>query len=352
VVIDGKEGKHYDGIVEDTLVFNPDSKGIAYMAVVGDMTPVYKASAKIIAINDTVYTVRLKIRSRHYMRDVAEKTNIANHLESIGESTDLDSVVEYLRKIVTVQLLGHNVFEISVMHSDPNIAKNIANATVNTYALMAAKWRQSELDMSAQFLAEELDRFWKRLIEVEKALLEIEEKTLLDSLDGKESDLSNSIRQLSKLKTDLLEVELDLRRAKDELKNAEKLAAGNSTEDEYSKAIIAVSYRIEALERKREKLKEKIDDYGLELHQLPQQQHKYTLLQMEKQVVENTYLMLLKRLNELTYLSSLEVSSVGRPAEILDSAELPDEPIKPGSKPYLNDRFTISGIYLVEERIE
>jgi hypothetical protein len=32
VVVDGKEGKEYDGIVKGTPVFSPDSKHLAYMA--------------------------------------------------------------------------------------------------------------------------------------------------------------------------------------------------------------------------------------------------------------------------------------------------------------------------------
>ena len=32
VVVDGVEGKEYDGIVEGTLVFSPDSKRVAYVS--------------------------------------------------------------------------------------------------------------------------------------------------------------------------------------------------------------------------------------------------------------------------------------------------------------------------------
>ena len=35
IVVDGQEGKQYDGIVEGTLVFSPDSKRVAYGAKMG-----------------------------------------------------------------------------------------------------------------------------------------------------------------------------------------------------------------------------------------------------------------------------------------------------------------------------
>jgi len=36
VVVDGKEGKEYDGIVAGSLKFSPDSKHLAYVAVRGE----------------------------------------------------------------------------------------------------------------------------------------------------------------------------------------------------------------------------------------------------------------------------------------------------------------------------
>jgi hypothetical protein len=347
VVVDREEGKQYDGILEGTLTFSPDGERIAYIAVVGDITPVYQASATIMARGDPINTVRLKIGSRRYMRDAADKAGVGEYLESVGEPSDVEYVVEYLRDIVTVRSLGSEVFEISVIHQSPGMAKDITNALANTYITRTLQWRQQALTRSLHFITEELKLSRKRLIEAEEALLAAQEKGALDYLSDKDIGLSDPMRQLSKLRTDLVEVELDLREANSELQNAKTLATGNVTEEGYS----LVSDRVKALEVKRTELNNRINEYSWKLQQLPQQQVGLARLQHEKQVADSIYSMLLHRLSGLELLRSLELQNMGSVAAILDPATLPDKPVKPDIPHYLTETFTFKGIYLVEETL-
>ena len=389
---------------------------IVSIAVPGSffLTPVYQASTTLISQEmargsvlqgvanipvprgEEMNTVRYKIESRQYMKEVADKVGIEGYLQSIGRPSAIDDVVRYLRKIITLRGRSSKIIEIVVMHQNPTMAKNIADTIANTYVEKTLKWRQDTTIASTSFINQELLVYRQRLREAEEALVTAQEKGVLDSLSNEDNSL---IIALAKLRADLVEVELDLQEANSESQNARRLTAGNVTEsysasqvfytdpeitmlqaklaglqtqyvqlsmkytDDYPQVrmlkgdiiktqteldqakakfstrqqdiAVRLQYwddRVRALNMKRMALTDKISEYNRTLQRLPQRQLELARLQREKAAAESTYSMLLARLNESELLRSSELQNMGRVAEILDPAIVPDRPVKPNKK--------------------
>lgn len=384
---------------------------IVSIAVPGSflLQPVYQASTTLISQEvargsilqgvanipvprgEEMNTVRYKIESRSYMKEVADKVGVADYLKSIGGEPNIDDVVRYLRKITTLRARSSKIVEISVMHPRPDMTKNIADTIANTYVNNTLKWRQDATVASTSFIRQELEVYRQRLREAEEALLAAREKGVFDSLRGEDNSL---VSELAKLRTDLVEVELDLQEANGELQNARQLSVGGFAED-YSSAFytnpeitrldaklaglqaqyvqLSMKYtedypevralkeeiiqtqeeldqakakfstrqkdvaarvqywedKVRMLQVKRTALTDKIREYDRKLQQLPQRQLELARLQREQAAAESTYSMLLARLNEAELLRSSELQRMGRVAEILDPAILPDKPVKP-----------------------
>jgi succinoglycan biosynthesis transport protein ExoP len=377
------------------------------------LTPVYQASTTLISQEvergsvlqgvanipvprgEEMNTVRYKIESRRYMKEVADKVGIADYLSSIGKESNIDNVVRYLRGIVTLRARSSKIIEISVMHPRPDMAKNIADTIANTYVDKTLKWRQDTTVASTSFINQELDVYRQRLREAEEALLAAQEKGVLDSSsNGIYGTLTS---EFAKLRTDLVEVELDLQEAESELENSRRLLAEPGAEsyssafytdpevagleaklaglqtqyaelsmrytDQYPEArklkgeiirtqeeldqakaksstrqqdiAARLQYwedRVRTLKLKRTALNDKIGEYNRKLQRLPQRQMELARLGREKAAAENTYSMLLARLNESELLRSSELQNMGRVAEVLDPAIVPDRPVKPNKK--------------------
>lgn len=388
---------------------------IVFIAIPGSflMKPVYQASTTLITQEvasgsilqgvanipvprgEEMNTVRYKIESRRYMKDVADRVNIAGYLTSIGESANLDDTVRYLRSIITLRARGSKIVEIIVMHENPDMAKNIADTIANTYVDNTMRRRQETTSDSSSFIGRELETYRKKLQETEEALLEAQEKGILDSLSTEDNGL---VSELAGLRTNLVEVELDLREANSELQNAQSLTAGDIGEEGDSLALynspelaslqaklvglkaqyaeLSIRYtdqyfevkklkgeilrteeeltqlkakfgrrrqdiatqieywedKVRILRAKKSALTDKINEYNRVLQQLPQRQLELARLQREKEAAENTYSMLLARLNQSELLQASESQRMGRIAEVLDPAIVPDTPVKPNKK--------------------
>lgn len=344
--------------------------------------------------SEAMNTVRHKIESYKYMKDAANKVNIANYLASIGKPSELDDVVRYLRDLMSLKPQGTRIIEVSVKHEIPEMARDITNAIASTYVEKTLLWRQQATIESAEFINKELAIFRDRLRKAEEALVDAQEQSIFDSLSSEDSSL---VSELAKLRSNLVEVELDLREASSELQNAKDVVTGNATEgyspafytdpeiaalqtklvslktryaevsikytDQYPEAkalsreiILAeedldkakskfstdqkdvtarIQYwedRIRTLKVKQTALNDKIAEYNRNLQQLPQHQLELARLRREKEAAEETYSMLLARLNESELLRSSELQNMGRVAEILDPAILPDTPVSPNKK--------------------
>ena len=340
-------------------------------------------------------TIRYKIQSRTYMKEVADKIGIAQYLRSIGKPEDADDEIRYLREIVKLKPLSSTIIEISVQHPKPDMAKNIADTMARNYVNHTLSTRQISATDTTSFINQELENYRTKLREAEAALVAAQEKGVFDSLSGENNSLVNEV---GKLKANMVEVELDLQEANSELQNAKRQSEGSGDEstlstiylvdpeinrlqtelnnlqmqyaqlsnrytDDYppvkklkdqvdqarddlnlAKTKLSVrqqnaetrmkywSERVRTLELRRTALNDKISEYDRKLQLLPQRQLELARLQREKAVAESTYSMLLQRLNESDLLRSSELRNLGEVAEILDPAVEPNKPVKPNKK--------------------
>ncbi len=376
------------------------------------MPRVYRASATLMSqelergtiLNDVVPippserldTMRIKIESRNYMKDVADMVNIAEYLRSIGKPSDLESTVKYLRRIVTVRPRGGRLIEISAMHPIPTMAKRIADAVAHNYEDRTLLWRQSATSDTVDFMEDQIQVYWQRVQEAEEALVKAQEKSPLGYLSEEASGL---VSQAAKHKTDLFETELDLQDAKNELQKVKDLMenplAGNdgsksashldpelvtlqsklsSLQTQYEQLSVRYSDnypqvrrlkieiaqvendleqakarfsaqqqdiplrlqywqdRVTTLEARKTALEDKAGEYERKLQLLPERQLELARLQREKSIADNGYTMLLSRLDALRLRQISEAQNMGRVAEVLDEAIEPDVPVKPNKK--------------------
>ena len=340
-------------------------------------------------------TIRYKIQSVTYMKEVADKVDLANYLKSMGKPSKLEDQIIYLRNIIKLSSLGSIIIEISVQHENAKMAKDIANAVANVYIDRTMLQRQESATDTSSFINQELETYRVKLNEAEEALVKYQEKGVMESLTSENNILVNEV---AKLRSNLVEVELDLQETNNELQNAKRLSTSGDSNSSYSVLYIvdpevtklqskmndlqheyeqlSMRYtdnypplrklkqeidqtkedidlarkklsirqqnaeeqakywgdRLRTLQLRRLALNEKISEYDQKLQQLPQQQLEIARLEREKAAAENTYSMLLQRLNDSDLLKSSEINNMGKVAEVLDEAIEPNKPIKPNRK--------------------
>jgi len=387
---------------------------IPFIAIPGSflMTPVYEATTILMSqensrssfaqnaanINvppgEQLSTIRYKIQLRSNMMQVADKIGIAQYLKSKGKPAEMEDQVRYLREIVILKPLSGTILEISVQHPKPDMAKNIADAVALIYVDSTKRWRQNSASDASNFINQELENYKIKLRDAETALVNAQEKGVLESLNGENNALVNEV---AKLKANQVEIELDLQEAGSELQSAKKMSgSGNENilaaiyvmdpeitrlqndlnnyqlqyaqlssryTDDYppvkklkdlvaqtrddlnmAKTKLSVSQqdadtrmkywteRVRSLVLRGTALNGKISTYDQKLQQLPQRQLEIARLQREKAAAENTYDMLLQRLNASDLMSQSESRNLGEVAQVLDYAVEPIKPIKPNKK--------------------
>ena len=379
--------------------------GVPYSLI---LTPEYQADASLTSeevgegsILEGLVSLRLspreriqmivqKIQSRKYMTQIAEKTNIVEYLRQKGRPVTNHAVRKYLRDIISVRHKGGDIIEISVTHEDPNRAMNIANAVSTVYVDSVMLERQEAVSNSLNFINEQLAEFEKRLSQVENDLVAEQKKGVLESLD---KDSANFLEQLTKLDADLVDVDLRLQQAQEQLRVARsqlnssvsrpftnpeiirlrtELAGLNTQltelQNKYSddwpdvrKLKVETAQKEAELRRAENKiprnsqkntsaereywqeevkkltieksvLTNKIADNNRKLQQMPQRQLDLARITREKAAVENMYSMLLQRKNNAMLLQATEIDQKGNVAQVFDEAVRPEFPIKPNKE--------------------
>ena len=188
--------------------------------------------------------IRVKMNSRTYMKDVAEKVGIVEYLKSKDKPYDDENVVRYLRGIVNARPRAGRLIAISVRHPVASMAKNLADSVADGYVNRQLMSRQTTADETSKFIKEQMDFYWKRLTEAEEAIVKIRQKSPLGYLEYQEEEatsvasvsvasvsvsVASVVDELAKLKTSLFELELDMQEAKSELQKSKLLNEGAIT---------------------------------------------------------------------------------------------------------------------------
>jgi tyrosine-protein kinase Etk/Wzc len=211
------------------------------------------------------------------------------------------------------------ILELSLMHSNPEYAKNVLNNVAQTYVRQNVERSSAEALQSLEFLKVQLPSVKKQLEEAENRFNEYKVKQ--QSVDIS-LETQSVLQQIVKLDTKLQELELKKREVGRKFKQNHPIYQG-------------VIEQIEVVEKQKKDLSE-------EINILPETQQELLRLTRDVSVNNEIYTMLLARAQELDIVRAGTVGNV----RIIDSAEVNTaQPVKP-KKPLIVVMFTLIGIVL------
>lgn len=321
-------------------------------------------------------SVRERVFSRSYVLQAADKANLRDILaKKRGRNVREDELMEFFRKAVSLNVNG-DLMEIYVEMADPNQAANLANSIAEIYIKNTSSARQTAASQSYEFLQQQVEYYRKKLQETEDKLQKLKEENPI--LTSKSETPPEA--KLEKLKSDLLDVEVQLESARRELDRlisspgggegttAEQLAAMKKKlaelrtrySDEWpeikrlkeeisklegemkssptslpidpterSRKILELQDKILTLTLKKERLRTEISKWERILRRLPQVEMELTRLTREKELYEKSYSLLYDRLNNAMLAKAAELEKLSASAKLLDPAVPPIKPIKP-----------------------
>ncbi|MBI1926489.1 hypothetical protein HYR99_19875 [Candidatus Poribacteria bacterium] len=298
-----------------------------------------------------------------------------------------EQMIQYMKDMISIKLHAI-VIEISVTHSNPQLATNITNQLARNYVDDTRRRRSTEVNDIKEFILTQLQDFKEKLEQANKALNDAKESGILESLTNENITLIN---QRTKAEADLLGNELDTREKEQQISQLENqlqtdTKSGSSevlqlrnevasleiqlnqlktrysdswhavrslhtkleekkqqlaqVEQEADKALQArVSPKLQQLKEELKQLNlskveisRKRDQYDQALKMIPQDQSNASHLLREQQHYQELYSFLLQRLDESNLLDATERQKMGNVAEVLDEAVLPEHPIQPDKK--------------------
>ena len=303
------------------------------------------------------------------------------HLEKSNIEWTDRQIVDYLRSTISVEMRA-SIIEISVMHSDPQFAMNIANQLASTYVDDVKRRRLDEVRDTYVFLENQLLGYKGKVEDSEKALRDAREAGLLDSLTNENIGL---VDQYTKAEADLIAIQMSIENKQGEIRQlkpqlqtgigdpqvqrlrnrVESLQAHLdqlkttysdswheviSTQNELKTAQLELKQeeqtRQAQIKPQLDKLQKELDGlnvakieatlkrnkYQQALQQFPSEQSSLSHLLSEKQQNQQRYAFLFRNLDDADFLIATEQRQMGKIAEVLDPAILPEEPIKPNKK--------------------
>ncbi len=246
-----------------------------------------------------------------YLLDMPnQRFNIETQLEIIRSGSVLGSVydtyLDYGDFDIEVNILkDSNIIQIVSMSSDPELAKDTANALAEKYINYTLDMRENEALEVSKFITEqinlhktELDALNKLLLNVESTAAELEE-VILNSLDSFN-------KQLDDLKTRETELENTVRTPEDDL----ELGRIKQLIDAYEAQVAEKENELKELRSSREYVDNQLEKKSLE---------------SKIEAKEKLYNFLLSRREEVSILSKESASGI----RIVQPAQLPVEPYKP-----------------------
>jgi len=298
-----------------------------------------------------------------------------------------EQMIQYMKDMISIKLYAI-VIEISVTHSNPELATNIAKQLARNYVDDTRRKRYAEVSATKEFIMTQLQDFKEKLEQANKDFNDAKESGILESLTNENIALIN---QLTRADADLLGNELDIREKEQQISQLENqlqtdTKSGppevlqlrnevasletqlNQLKTRYSDSWLGVRSLQTKLEEKKQQLAqmEQAADKALQARVLPKlQQLKEELKQLhlskfeisrkrnqydqalkmtpvdqsnashlirEQQHYQELYSFLLQRLDEANLLTATERQDMGNVAEVLDEAILPEHPIKPDKK--------------------
>ena len=150
---------------------------------------------------DFLQTVVQSLKARPMLESVAETNRLASNPRFLTETNDVgdDPVMKALDRAITVKLRrGTRLIDITVNHSDPSLAAQIANSLVEQYDRENASRHVSSSSTANELLKKEAARLADKLKESEQELQDYKEtNSKAASLDDKQNTVVAELKELS-----------------------------------------------------------------------------------------------------------------------------------------------------------
>ena len=292
-------------------------------------------------------------------------------------------IVRYLRDTISIRAQA-SIIQISVLYAKPEIAKEIANQLARTYVDDTKRRRMRDVIETREFIDEELVRAQGKLEQSERAVQDAAKAGLFRKLSNENIELVNQIAsaegaliritmetddktaEINQLQASVgsappkvlqwqnrvaeLEAELvqlrqkyndswpdvikkknELDSAYQQLTEAEQQATGIG-ESEIESQIKQLAGERAQLSLTQKTINRKLQQYQDALERLPSDATNLSRLMRIKSQDEARYDFLLKGRYNADFLTATERREIGKIADVLDPAILPDKPIKPNKQ--------------------
>ncbi|NTS75959.1 chain-length determining protein [Catenovulum sp. SM1970] len=151
------------------------------------------------------------------------------NVEAIARETDLDiqatttnayeSLIKSLQQGIKVKSAGRqNLYTISFLHQDPNVAEKVVTATLNKFVESTLGQNRQDSDTATKFLSEQIEEYVQRLEIAEKRLADFK-RNYTGMLPGENSGYYSQVAALTK---QVESVDLEIQEKRTMLDNVKK----------------------------------------------------------------------------------------------------------------------------------
>jgi uncharacterized protein involved in exopolysaccharide biosynthesis len=296
-------------------------------------------------MEDRLRTIEQQITSRSFQEVIVEEFDL---LKKAEKTSSLESVIQSLRKRITIQVTGSQAFSISFKDRDPVMAMKIANRLTTLFIERNLQQREGLARGTVTFLDKELQRVQKLLLEQERKVSEFRTRHLgelpeqldanLRTLDRLQNQLQNTTQANVLESDDVVVLNALLKRLRlkytDEHPEIIRLKAriaelesGKSNMGGTATADAASITQLRAEENRL--LQDSIKEYQRRVEMTPKVDQQLRELTRGYEVTQREYQSLLDKRLQAEMAASMESMQKGERFLILDEAKIPVRPFKP-----------------------
>ncbi|MGZ3456914.1 MAG: GumC family protein, partial [Archangium sp.] len=118
-------------------------------------------------VEQRLLTVRQELMSRPVLQKAIEELNLYPELVS---EKGMDAAINRMRKDITVRVEGESAYELTYVHTDPQVAARVANRLPELFAEQALKMRQEQAARATKLFEDEVGELSKSVTAWERKI--------------------------------------------------------------------------------------------------------------------------------------------------------------------------------------
>jgi len=183
------------------------------------INPLIRGVGVIVDETERLRNLQQKILNKPQLEMIAKKLKL---VENFNDPFEMESTIENLRKIVTLETKGTDYVEISCKGQSPEMITKIVKELVDGFLKRSIIDSEKDSFAAVNFMRSQLGVYKDKLEQSEKALKEFKQK-YIDEMPGTESVV---LTNLNTAKSQLAETQLNLKEVKMELDSLKKQLSG------------------------------------------------------------------------------------------------------------------------------